>query len=152
MKNKFIKLLMTFFGVSIMYLVAVGSGSSPVSSYTYDYSKVYPHGSADAICDNFIITKYWYRNDYKAMSYGMKPEHGWTCYSRTGSESQEEVISLVLDDCRKEAYYCKIMAIGNDMHGPTKWRKKSKSNQNYTGENKVCNSSVPGGCTGAFKP
>lgn len=143
MQKKFIKLLITLFGVLTMYLVAVGSGSSGINYYYR-----YPYGSADGseICDNFIITKYWYSDDHKAMSYGLQPGLGWTCFSSTGYKSNQEAVSSTLAHCEKEATYCKIMAIGHSMYGPTKWKTPSENNQNYSGQNKVCNATVPGGC------
>lgn len=126
-----------------MLLVAVGSGGSGGG---VNYYYVYPHGSSDAICDNFIITEYWYKDGHKAMSYGLEPGYGWTCFSSTGHKSAEKAVSAALASCKKEANYCETMAINNEMYGPTKWRKKSESQQNYSGQNKVCNSTVPGGC------
>lgn len=136
-----IQLLITAFGSLFMLLTSV-SGCSFIDDYINDYQNL------KTICDNFIISDYWYTSDYKAMAYGISNESSrMTCYRSSGHETQQKAISTVLEYCKSHATGCEIMAIGNNMYGPTKWRSGStQSNQTYSGENKVCNSTVAGGC------
>lgn len=124
-----------------MLLIAIGSTTSGSRPY-------YP-------CDDFIIENYWYRNNSKVMYYGISKKSGnWGCYRSVGYETVQKAITEGKKYCQENASNCTIMAINNTIYGPSAYRNSDRQDnkQNYTGENKVCNSSVPGGCAGAFKP
>ena len=148
MKNKFIKLLITFFGISIMLLIAVGSTTS---SYTAPSSTAPAPG-----CDDFILEQYLYKGDSKAMYYGYYASGNMCCISSTSYQTEQAAIDGAKKGCEKDCYRCSgIMAVGNRVYGPSQYSDLNgikDIRQNYRGQNNVCNTSTPGGCAGAFKP
>jgi hypothetical protein len=138
MKNKFIKLLITCFGVSIMLLIAVGSTGTS-SSYNY-YSA----------CDDFLIEKYLYEKGMYKAAY----ENDRKCFARFSAVSQQEAIDRAKKHCQNDGRpNCSLLAVGNTIYVYSRYSNFKDINQDYTGgKNNVCNTTTPGGCTGAFKP
>lgn len=129
-----------------MLLVAVGSGTAPRN----------PYGSSGG-CDNWLAEKYLY--SYQNYKYKAAYQGNGNCYIRVTDESQQDAINDAKASCEKDGPYCYLLAVGNQVHGYLYGTAQSRYSgkhfnitQNYTGENNICNSSVPGGCVGAFKP
>lgn len=159
MKKKFVKLLMTFVGVSVMLLIAVGSNTAPQYPPPSKPSPPpNPYGN-DGGCDDWLVENYLYHYQeykYKAAYFG-----NGKCFRGASNESQQDAINFTKATCEKEGPYCYLLAVGNQMHGYLHGTARSRysgqyfnipQNHNYIGENNVCTSSVPGGCDGAFKP
>lgn len=128
-----------------MLLIAVGSTTAPPS----------PYGSYSG-CDSWLVSAYFYDQEskYKAAYYGNRK-----CYMWRSNNSQQHAIDSAKTHCEKDGPYCFLLAVGNQVYGYLSGSAMSgysgqnfNITQNYTGENNVCNSTVPGGCTGAFKP
>lgn len=131
-----------------MLLIAAGSATTARN----------PYGSYGD-CDEWLVESYFYQetHKYKAAYNG----NGY-CFRHNSDKSQQDAIKLAKADCEAKGPYCYLLAVGNTVHGYlngyafSKYSGKSigsnQSNQNYTGNNNICNSSVPGGCSGAFKP
>lgn len=128
-----------------MLLIAVGSTTAPPN----------PYGSYGG-CDDWLVENYFYNqvDKYKAAYNG----NGWCSYSGS-NESQQDAINRAKALCEKRGPYCYLLAVGNQVHGYLNETARSRYSgqyinitQNYTGKNNVCNSLVPGGCAGAFKP
>lgn len=129
-----------------MLLVAVGSGTAPVYR---NPTPPDPYGSVGG-CDNWLAEDYFY---YTGIKYKAAYHGNGTCYRSGSNESQQAAIEKAKAYCEKDGRYCYLLAVDNRVYGYLRGEARSKYsgqyleiNQNYTGENKVCNSTVPGGC------
>lgn len=129
-----------------MLLMAIGSTTAPQN----------PYGSYGA-CDDWLVERYLY--SYQEYKYKAAYNGNGYCYANASNKSQQDAINDAKAACEKRGPYCYLLAAGNQVHGYLHGNAQSRYSgqylnvtQNYTGENNVCNSSVPSGCDGAFKP